>query len=248
MLLVVRLRSRIVWSQSDRSSKGQISVCYYGCCYASLSPTYYAAQCGPSTLSLPISQPVYVACPQRVWLETLLRNCSIYSLGARSHQVLNSSKTVNCAPQQLSNQRVHLDHPWRSLAQLLQSSRWPIPVFKSAKELRDGVKLVCYPPHPLHPLRTLMIILYPCSQVASEKAELYSQNTKRYQPQGTRRRLRLQLRAHCPYKHMRLDHPSLWNGNAASERLRSHQRPLLPKVSESTLVYHSLDVLSRECD
>ena len=40
------------------------------------------------------------------------------------------------------------------------------------KELRDGVKLVCYPPHPLHTLRTLMIILNPYSQVTSEKAAL----------------------------------------------------------------------------
>jgi hypothetical protein len=47
-----------------------------------------------------------------------------------------------------------------------------IPVFKCAKELRDRIKLVSYPHHPLHIIRALMIILYPCSQVASEKAEL----------------------------------------------------------------------------
>ena len=99
-------------------------------------------------------------------------------LGARSHQSLNSSKTVNCAPQQLSNQLVHLDHLWRSLAQLLQSSDWPIPVFKPAKELQDGVGLVCYPPHPPRTLRTLIIILYLCLQVTSEKAELLAALTK----------------------------------------------------------------------
>jgi hypothetical protein len=47
-----------------------------------------------------------------------------------------------------------------------------IPVFQCAKELRDRIKLVRYPPHPLHTIRALIIILYPCSQVASEKAEL----------------------------------------------------------------------------
>jgi hypothetical protein len=40
-----------------------------------------------------------------------------------------------------------------------------IPVFKCAKELRDRIKLVRY-------LQSAVIILYPYSQVASEKAEL----------------------------------------------------------------------------
>ena len=47
-----------------------------------------------------------------------------------------------------------------------------VPVFQCAKALRDRIKLVCYPPHPLNTLRALTILLYPCSQVASEKAEL----------------------------------------------------------------------------
>jgi hypothetical protein len=47
-----------------------------------------------------------------------------------------------------------------------------IPVFKCGKELRDRIKLVRYPPHLLRTLRALMLILYLCSQVASEKAEL----------------------------------------------------------------------------
>jgi len=47
-----------------------------------------------------------------------------------------------------------------------------IPVFKCAKELRDRIKLVRYPPYPLRTLRALITILPPCSQVASEKAEL----------------------------------------------------------------------------
>ena len=46
-----------------------------------------------------------------------------------------------------------------------------IPVFRCAKELRDRIKLVRYP-HPLRTLKALIIILYPCSQVASEKQEL----------------------------------------------------------------------------
>ena len=47
-----------------------------------------------------------------------------------------------------------------------------IPVFQCAKALRDRVKLVRYPPHPLCTLRELIIVLYLCSQVASEKVEL----------------------------------------------------------------------------
>ena len=47
-----------------------------------------------------------------------------------------------------------------------------VPVFQSAKALRDRIKLVRYPPHPLRTLIALIIILYPCSQVASEKSEL----------------------------------------------------------------------------
>ena len=49
-----------------------------------------------------------------------------------------------------------------------------VPVFKCAKELRDRIKLVRYTSHPLRTssFRALMIIIYPCSQVASEKAEL----------------------------------------------------------------------------
>ena len=44
-----------------------------------------------------------------------------------------------------------------------------VPVFQCAKALRDRIKLVCY---PLHPLNTPRALIYPCSQVASEKAEL----------------------------------------------------------------------------
>jgi hypothetical protein len=47
-----------------------------------------------------------------------------------------------------------------------------IPVFKSAKFLRDRIKLVRYHLHLPYTLGALMIILYSCSQVASEKAEL----------------------------------------------------------------------------
>ena len=51
-----------------------------------------------------------------------------------------------------------------------------VPVFKCAKELRDRIKLVrlFYPPHlpRTFSFRALMVILFLCSQVASEKAEL----------------------------------------------------------------------------
>ena len=47
-----------------------------------------------------------------------------------------------------------------------------IPVFECAKALRDRIKLVRYPHNSLRTLGALIIILYPCSQVASEKAEL----------------------------------------------------------------------------
>ena len=53
-----------------------------------------------------------------------------------------------------------------------------IPVFKLAKELRDRIKLVRYPPHLLHALRVPIMILYPCPQVASEKAELLAAHTE----------------------------------------------------------------------
>ena len=62
--------------------------------------------------------------------------------------------------------------------QLVQSPDWPIPAFNSAKELRYGVKLVCYPPRPLRTLRTLTIIIYRCSQVASKKTELLAALTE----------------------------------------------------------------------
>ena len=53
-----------------------------------------------------------------------------------------------------------------------------VPVFQSAKALRDRIKLVRYPPHPLRTLRMLIIILYPCPQVASEKSELLAALTE----------------------------------------------------------------------
>ena len=53
-----------------------------------------------------------------------------------------------------------------------------VPVFQSAKALRDRIKLVRYPPYPLRTLRMLTIIFYPCSQVASEKSELLAALTE----------------------------------------------------------------------
>ena len=53
-----------------------------------------------------------------------------------------------------------------------------VPVFQCAKGLRDRIKLVCYPLHSLDTLISLIILLYPCSQVASEKAELLAALTE----------------------------------------------------------------------
>ncbi len=53
-----------------------------------------------------------------------------------------------------------------------------IPVFQCAKALRDRIKLVRFPPHPLRTPTALIIILYPRSQVASEKAELLAALTE----------------------------------------------------------------------
>ena len=47
-----------------------------------------------------------------------------------------------------------------------------VPVFQCAKALRDRIRLVSRPHHSLNILRSLIILLYSCSQVASEKAEL----------------------------------------------------------------------------
>src|SRR5258708_7049021 len=47
-----------------------------------------------------------------------------------------------------------------------------VPVFQCAKALRDRIKLVRYLHHPLHAIRVLTSILYPCLQAVSEKAEL----------------------------------------------------------------------------
>ena len=52
-----------------------------------------------------------------------------------------------------------------------------VPVFQSAKALRDRIKLVRYP-HPLRTLRVLIGIFHPCSQVASEKSELVAALTE----------------------------------------------------------------------
>ena len=53
-----------------------------------------------------------------------------------------------------------------------------VPVFQSAKALRDRIKLVRYPPHPLRTLTAFISILYPGSQVASEKSELLAALTE----------------------------------------------------------------------
>ena len=53
-----------------------------------------------------------------------------------------------------------------------------IPVFQCAKALRDRIKLVRCPPHPLRTLKALRTNLHPCLQVASEKAELLAALTE----------------------------------------------------------------------
>jgi hypothetical protein len=80
--------------------------------------------------------------------------------------------SVHRAPSDSANQLAHFDHLMDPLSTTSAIVRLAIPVFKCAKELRDKIKLVRYPPHPLHTITALMIILHPCSQVASEKAEL----------------------------------------------------------------------------
>ena len=53
-----------------------------------------------------------------------------------------------------------------------------VPVFQCAKALRDRIKLVRSPHHPLRSLRTLINIIHPCMQVAWEKAELLAALTE----------------------------------------------------------------------
>ena len=55
---------------------------------------------------------------------------------------------------------------------------WTTTFFECAKTLGDTIKLVRYPHNPLRTLRAFIIILYPCSQVASEKADLLTALTE----------------------------------------------------------------------
>ena len=51
-------------------------------------------------------------------------------------------------------------HPFRSLMDPVSTIVVLAIVFKSAKDLRDRIKLVRYPPHPLRTFRALIIILH----------------------------------------------------------------------------------------
>ena len=51
--------------------------------------------------------------------------------------------------------------------EVVGASSAAISVFDYAKHLRDRIKVVRHPLHPLGTLRVLIVILYPCPQVAS---------------------------------------------------------------------------------
>ena len=163
-----------------RGSTSKKSVCYYGNRNVYISNTlslavhgqcmvhrwttrtYYTAQ------DLPI---LYAACTRRR-LPTLYFGIIQFILpNARSHNTLNCSGSVYRAPQSPQSTR-----PFRPRMEVVGATSaivgLAIPVFKSAKEVRDRIKLVRYPPHSLRTLRALIVILHPCSQVALEKEEL----------------------------------------------------------------------------
>ena len=95
-----------------------------------------------------------------------------------SHHTLNSSQSGTRAPQRLSQSTSSSLPHMEVVSGTSTIVGLAIPVFNSAKELRDRIKLVRYPPHPLCILRALMMILNLCLQVASEKAELLSALTE----------------------------------------------------------------------
>ena len=102
----------------------------------------------PSTLSLPISQPVYAACTRcqlsrRLLGESVLRDHLMYSVRRPSPPQLERLRVCTPCPQQFS----HSTRPSRSLMEAVGATSaivgLAIPVFKFAKELRDRIKLVC---------------------------------------------------------------------------------------------------------
>ena len=97
-----------------------------------------------------------------------------FGTDARSHQ------SLNCAPclQQLSQSAHPSQPPIEVVSATSAIVGLAVPVFQCAKALRDRIKLVRYPLHPLNTLRALTILLYPCPQVASEKAELLATLTE----------------------------------------------------------------------
>ena len=115
----------------------------------------------------------------RVWLET---GHFVLRLDARSHNSLNCPESVLRASQRLSSQRLSQSNPPQPPMEALSATSaiagLAVPVFQCAKALRDRIKLVCYLHRPLRTLRTLMNILYPRFQVASEKAELLAALTE----------------------------------------------------------------------
>ena len=136
-----------------------------------------AQYCRPPTFARDRSTEPSSSSPLRVWLRTgHVRGYS--ELDARSHNNLNSSDFVHRAPRQLS-QSIRPSRPFMEIVSATSAIvGLAVPVFQSAKALRDRIKLVRYPPHPLGTLRALIIIIYPCSQVASEKAELLAALTE----------------------------------------------------------------------
>src|SRR5258706_4897512 len=140
-----------------------------------------------------ISQQVYAACTRSQLNRRLLRESDHREAGQcvlRNHSIRSVRRPF---PPRLELLRVCAPCPQHSCP-----SRPPmdvvsatsaivglaVPVFQSAKALRDRIKLVRYPPHPLCTLTALIIILYPRSQVASEQSELLAALTE-YEPHPT---------------------------------------------------------------
>ena len=104
---------------------------------------------------------------------------TLCALDTRSHHSLNCSAFVHGAPPNNSpNQLAHLDHLWMSSVQLVQSSDWPFQSFSPQKPCGTGSNSSVVLFTLWITLRALIIVLYPCSQVASEKAELLAALTE----------------------------------------------------------------------
>src|SRR5258706_2590290 len=112
--------------------------------------------CGPSTFtrdrSTEPSSPLPRHTPDHIRIHS--------ELDARSHQSLNCSESVHRAPRQLSQTTRPSRPPMEVISATSAIVGLAVPVFQSAKALRDRIKLVRYPLHPPRTLRAVIIILY----------------------------------------------------------------------------------------